>query len=163
MQITEDWIKWVMAFREIENLMIMKEPADKNRMFRTLLKSQALSYFEHHLMRRLEAEDSEVPDNELIELVIRDVDIEYIPKHAICVQKYYMRQGLYIGLNTSVQQFLERLNDLNCYLLYFPEENPKQLKARDPELHEAMVNSNIDIFEMTYEESVSYFKRSENL
>jgi hypothetical protein len=59
----EDWIKWVMASREIENLMPMKEPADKIRMFRTLLKGQALSYFEHHLMRKLEAEDSEVPDN----------------------------------------------------------------------------------------------------
>jgi hypothetical protein len=59
--------------------------------------------------------------------------------------------------------------------LYFPEENLKQLdqddiieildqaKALDPEWHEAMVNTNIDIFEMTYEESVSYFKRLENL
>jgi hypothetical protein len=27
----EDWIKWLMAFREIENLMPMKEPADKTR------------------------------------------------------------------------------------------------------------------------------------
>jgi hypothetical protein len=62
----EDWIKWVMAFCEIENLMPMKEPADKTRIFRTLLKGQALYYFEHHLMRRLEAEGSEVPDNELI-------------------------------------------------------------------------------------------------
>jgi hypothetical protein len=44
-------------------------------MFRTLLKGQALSYFEHHLMRRLEAEDSDVPDNELIELVIEDVGL----------------------------------------------------------------------------------------
>jgi hypothetical protein len=59
----EDWIKWVMAFHEIENLMPMKEPADKTRMFWTLLKGQAFSYFEHHLMRRLEAEDSDVPDN----------------------------------------------------------------------------------------------------
>jgi hypothetical protein len=59
----EEWIKWVMSFREIKNLMPMKEPADKTRMFRTLLKGQASSYFEHHLMRRLEAEDSEVPDN----------------------------------------------------------------------------------------------------
>jgi hypothetical protein len=42
------------------------------------LKGQALSYFEHHLMRRLEAEESEVPDNELIELVLRDVGLEYI-------------------------------------------------------------------------------------
>jgi hypothetical protein len=54
-----------------------------------------------------------------------------------------------MGLNASVQQFVVRLNDLNHYLLYFPEENPKQLdqdeiieildqaKARDPEWHEA--------------------------
>jgi hypothetical protein len=59
--------------------------------------------------------------------------------------------------------------------LYFPEENPKQIdqdeiieildqaKAGDPEWHEAMVNANIDIFEMSYEESVSYFKHLENL
>jgi hypothetical protein len=48
------------------------------------------------------------------------------------------------------------LNDLNRYLLNFPEENPKQLdqdeiieildQAKDPVLHEAMVNANIDIF-----------------
>jgi hypothetical protein len=65
------------------------------------------------------------------------------------------------------------LNDLNRYLFYFPEENPKQLdqdeiieildQAKAPEWHEAMVNANIDIFEMSYEESVSYFKRLENL
>jgi hypothetical protein len=33
----------------------------------------------------------------------------------------------------------------------------------DPEWHEAMVNANIDIFTMSYEESVSNFKRLENL
>jgi hypothetical protein len=104
-RVQEDWIKWVMAFREIENQMSMKEPADKTKMFRTLLKGQALSYFEHHFLRRLEAEDSDVPDNELIELVLRDVGLEYIPKHAICVQKYCMRKSraLYMRLNTSVQ------------------------------------------------------------
>jgi hypothetical protein len=106
-----------MAFREIENLTPMKEPADKTKMFRTLLKGQALSFFEHHLMRRLEAEDSDVPDNDLIELVLRDVGLEYIPKCAIHVQMYYMRRDLCMGLNTSVQQFVERLNDLNRYLL----------------------------------------------
>jgi hypothetical protein len=63
----------VMAFREIENLMPMKEPADKTRMFWTFLKGQALSYFEHHLMRSLETEDSDVADNKLIGLVLRDV------------------------------------------------------------------------------------------
>jgi hypothetical protein len=55
------------------------------------------------------------------------------------------------------------------------KENPKQLdqheiieildqaKDVDPEWHEAMVNANIDIFEMSHEESVSYFKCLENL
>jgi hypothetical protein len=59
-------------------------------------------------MTRLEAEDSDVPDNELIELVLRDVGLEHIPKCAIRVQKYYMRhsRGAYMGLNTSVQQFV---------------------------------------------------------
>jgi hypothetical protein len=56
--------------------------------------------------------------------------------------------GLYMGLITSVQQFLERkrLNDLNRYLLYFPEENTKQVdqeKALDPEWHEVVVNATI--------------------
>jgi hypothetical protein len=84
-----------------------------------------------------------------------------------------MRQprGIYMGFDTSIQQFVERqqLNGLNCNLLYFPEESPKQIdqdeiieildqaKTRDPEWHEPIVNANIDIFEMSYEESVSYF------
>jgi hypothetical protein len=62
-----------------------------------------------------------------------------------------------MGLNTLVKQFVDRLNALNRYLLYFPEENTKQLDqdeiieildqakaAVDPEWHEAMVNANID-------------------
>jgi hypothetical protein len=60
-----------------------------------------------------------------------------------------------MGLNTSVQKFVERLNDLIHYLLYFPEEKPKQLdqdeiieildQAKAPEWHEEIVNANIDI------------------
>jgi uncharacterized protein YdeI (YjbR/CyaY-like superfamily) len=57
--------------------------------------------------------------------------------------------------------------------LYFPEENPKQSdqdeiieildQAKTPEWNEAMIKSKIDIFEMTYEESLSYFKCLETL
>jgi hypothetical protein len=92
------------------------------------MKDQYLPYVEHHLRKRVNLEDSDLPDNDLIELGLRDVGLEYIPKRAIRVQKYYMRQprGLYMGHNTSVQKFVERLNDLNRCLLYFPEENPKQ-------------------------------------
>ena len=69
---------------------------------------------------------------------------------------YYMRRGLFLGQNVSVQNFVERLNELNGYLLFFPEENPKQLdqdeiieildQTKSPEWHAAMVAANIDIF-----------------
>jgi hypothetical protein len=32
-----------------------------------------------------------------------------------------------MGFNMSIQKFVERLNDLNRYLLYFLKEHPKQL------------------------------------
>jgi hypothetical protein len=38
-----------------------------------------------------------------------------------------------------------------------------KVKALNPEWHESIVNANIDIFEMSYEKSASYFKRLENL
>ena len=107
--------------------MSLKEPADKTKMFRNLLKGQALSYFEYQLRKRLDAEDSDISDKDLLEIVIRDIGLEYIPKRAICVQKYYMRRGLYMGSNTSVQQFVERLNDLNRYLLFSQRSLPNNL------------------------------------
>jgi hypothetical protein len=41
----EKWIKWVMAVREIENLMPLKQPADKTRMFQIMLKGSSLVLF----------------------------------------------------------------------------------------------------------------------
>jgi hypothetical protein len=48
------WIKWVMAIREIEYLKPLNELANKTRMIQTLLKCHSLSYFEHHLRSWLE-------------------------------------------------------------------------------------------------------------
>jgi hypothetical protein len=85
----------------------------------------------------------------LIETVHR-LRIEYIPKYAILVQKYYLRQLSFMVLHMLVQKFVERLNDLDHYLLYFPQEFPKQLnqneiieildqaKARESGCYEAM-------------------------
>jgi hypothetical protein len=68
------------SFREIENLFTLKEPADKARIFWTFLKGQDLIYFEHHLSIRMEAEDSERSDNDLIEIVLRKmyIGLEFI-------------------------------------------------------------------------------------
>jgi hypothetical protein len=76
-----------------------------------------------------------------------------------------------MSLHTLIKKIVKRLNDLNRYLLNFPEEYPKQLdqdeiieildlaKVWYCEWHEAKVNANIGIFEMSFEESVSYFKK----
>jgi hypothetical protein len=66
----------LISFREIENLMPLKEYTDKNRMFQTLLNNQALNKLEYHLRRRLKAKESELPDNEIIERVLRDIGLE---------------------------------------------------------------------------------------
>jgi hypothetical protein len=55
--------------------MPLKEPAGKTRMFDALLKSKVLSYFDHHLRKRVETEDSEVPDDELMKQVSRDLGL----------------------------------------------------------------------------------------
>jgi hypothetical protein len=65
----------VMNFGEIQNLITPKESADKIRIFWTLVKGQALSYFEHHLRKRVEAEVSEFLDNDIIEIVLRELYI----------------------------------------------------------------------------------------
>jgi hypothetical protein len=77
----------VMAFREIENQIHLKEPFDKTRMFRTLLKCQAMFYFEHYFRKRLEAKDSKLSDNVLIEFARRELykGLGYIPMHTIHV------------------------------------------------------------------------------
>jgi hypothetical protein len=82
--------------------MPLEEYVDKTRIFRNLLKVKALSYFDYHLRRRLEAEDLELLDNELIELVIRElyIGLDYIPNHAIRVQMYYITGIKYPKSNT---------------------------------------------------------------
>jgi hypothetical protein len=96
-------------------------------MLRTILKGNVLSYFEHHLRKLLHAEGAKHVDNDLSELIMHDMGIQYIPKTAIQIQKYYMRRCLILGKNVSAQNLVKRLNEINRYLLYFSEENPKQL------------------------------------
>jgi hypothetical protein len=92
-----------MFFREIENLMPLKETADKHRIFQTLLKGQAVSYFENHLKRRLESEDSE-----LHRLVLRDIGLEYIPKRAMSVQSLIWGE-IYIWVLVILYNFFRKV------------------------------------------------------
>jgi hypothetical protein len=75
--------------------------------------------------------------------------------------------------NTSVKQFIERMNEMNRHLLNFPEEFLTQLdqdeiieildQAKSPDWFAPVVLENIVIIEMHYEEAASYFKGHENL
>jgi hypothetical protein len=72
---------------------------------KALSKLQALSYLEHHLKWRLEVEDSELPENQLTWIEMRDlyIGLEYTQKCVKRVQMKYMRlsTGLYMALSTS--------------------------------------------------------------
>jgi hypothetical protein len=109
-------------------MMPLNKTAENTKMIRKLLKGRALAQFDFHLRKRVCAEDIELPDSEFLEIAIRDLGLDYISRRAIRVQRYYMRRYLFMGPNATVQQFVERLNDFNKYLLYFPEEYPSQLK-----------------------------------
>jgi hypothetical protein len=113
----EDYIRWFIGYRDLELLMPLKEPSDQNKMLRTMLKGRvlSLSLFNYHLSKQCGGEDLEVFDHDLLEVVIRDVGLEYISRHAITVQKYYMRRCLFMGPDGSVKM----LNDLFIYKQYF--------------------------------------------
>ena len=69
-----------------------------------------------------------------------------------------MRRTLFLKPSINVQQYVEMLNDLNCYLL-FSDELTEQLdqnqvieilyQAKSPEWHEAMMAANM--MEPTFE------------
>jgi hypothetical protein len=43
----EEYIRWLMGYRDLELLMPLKEPSDRTKMLRTILKGRALSLFEY--------------------------------------------------------------------------------------------------------------------
>jgi hypothetical protein len=109
--------------REIENLMPLKEPADKTRIVQTLLHGKSLSDLEHTIEKRLHAEDSDLSDNDFIELIMKEMCIVleyiYIPKPATCVQKYDNDVRQPRSLNMG-QQFQEDygLRSTNSYCIF---------------------------------------------
>jgi hypothetical protein len=78
-----------MIFRENEYLMHLKKTAEMTRIFWNLSKGQGLSYFEHLFINRLEAEDSELPDNDMIELVLRYIGLNYIHERYTRAKELY--------------------------------------------------------------------------
>jgi hypothetical protein len=55
----EEYIRWLMGYRDLELLMPLKEPSDKTKMLHTMLKGRALLLFEYNLSKRCGGEDIE--------------------------------------------------------------------------------------------------------
>jgi hypothetical protein len=63
----EELIKWLMAYRDLEVMMPLKETSERTKMLWTLLKRRALAQFDYHLSKSGIAEDFELPDHERLE------------------------------------------------------------------------------------------------
>jgi len=61
----EEYIKWLMGYRDLELLMALKEPLERTKMLCSLLTGQALSLFEYHLSKRCGTEEEGVSDQEV--------------------------------------------------------------------------------------------------
>ena len=56
----------MIGYRDLELLMPLKDPTDRTKMLRTMLKGRSLSLFEYDLSKRYGGEDIEVTDHELL-------------------------------------------------------------------------------------------------
>jgi hypothetical protein len=76
----EEYIRWLMGYHDLELLMPLKESSDRTKMLCTMMKGRALSLFEYHHYKRCGGEDIETMDQELLELVISDLGLDYISR-----------------------------------------------------------------------------------
>jgi hypothetical protein len=86
---------WLIGYCNMELLIPLKEPSARTKMLCMMLKGCALSY-DNYLSKRCGGKAIDTKDQELLELVIRDVGLDYISRRAIRVQKYYMRRCLFM-------------------------------------------------------------------
>ena len=97
----EEYIRWLISYRDLELLMPLKEPSDKTKMVRTMLKDALFLSISLWVWSFKKMWYIEVLDHELLELVIRNLGLDYISRRTIRVQKYYMKRCLFMGPNTS--------------------------------------------------------------
>ena len=89
--------EWLMGYLHVEVMMPLREPRERVKIILTSLKKRALTQFDYHLGRRLTDEDSEIPDHEQLEIVIRNLGLDYISRRVLRVQRYFMRRCLFMG------------------------------------------------------------------
>ena len=170
----EAYVKWLEAYKELEDMMPLEQPEHKVNVIRNILKGSYLETFNNNLG------DGEGSEKKFTEKKVTDALKKVTLKafnndrHAYRRQVQYMRYQLYFT-TTNFKTFEHRLKQLNKYLKYFPippgKRDIKSLpddqlieiidNSKPLEYHQQMLQNNYDPYDKSLEEFVQYIERLE--
>ena len=172
----EEFLVWAMEFDEIIRDAPFNNGIAKQRAAVTFLKGRARTVFLDYWNKRVRSREEDEDDNRVFELAFDDLTATFLKygEKSYRRQVNYMRYGLFMG-KLSVREFGERLRQLNAYLEYFPRNRDfeRRRPLDDEELVEilvraapvqwiqAIMRSNVDPSEMSWEEAFECFERVE--
>ena len=127
----EEWIKWRIHLTDLIKMYGLGEDDPKRgKLIYSLLKGKAADWYVHHYRRLSEENDSHDEDakwseNEVLKRVLWHISCQVFDRKvkswrsAARKQKSYMRNSIYMG-DMDPEDFLERLEEMNKFLCYFP-------------------------------------------
>ena len=156
----EAYVKWLEAYKELEDMMPLEQPEHKVNVIRNILKGSYLETFNNNLG------DGEGSEKKFTEKKVTDALKKVTLKafnndrHAYRRQVQYMRYQLYFT-TTNFKTFEHRLKQLNKYLKYFPippgKRDIKSLpddqlieiidNSKPLEYHQQMLQNNYDPYD----------------
>jgi hypothetical protein len=112
----EQWLDFLTKVREVLEGQGLTTGPQKYTMMRTLLKGDALSFFNQ---KAIEVGNETVVN---FEKMIKHMTYHIIPRRAVMYQQRYMLGGLRKPENMTTRKFCNRLTELNTYLALFPND-----------------------------------------
>jgi hypothetical protein len=112
----EQWLDFLTKVREVLEGQGLTTGPQKYTMMRTLLKGDALSFFNQKA--------TEVGNETVVnfEKMVKHMTYHIIPRRAVMYQQRYMLGGLRKPENMTTRKFCNRLTELNTYLALFPND-----------------------------------------
>ena len=127
----EEWIKWRIQVNDLIKMYGLDEDDPKRgKVIYSLLKGKAADWYVHHYRHLSEEnktreEDDRWSEDQILKRVLWHMSCQVFDRRvkswrsAARKQKSYMRNSIYMG-DMDPEDFLERLEELNKFLCYFP-------------------------------------------
>ena len=171
----EDWLRWRMEWEDVVCDKPLKTGTQRMTMALTLLKGRAKELFQEALKFRQSEGPTSTSDTTVFTQALNDTGRHvFPPERAYQRQHDYMLRYLKLDGSQTVREFTARLRKLNSYLPYFPvktgttpvpfteDELSSILNHTKPARWQvAMLTTNIDVYEMSWDQLVEYFERLE--